>query len=57
MSVALTCPRCGSRDLRRSRRRSVERLVSWLRYFPFRCMRCAHRFVGRAVQYAHPMSS
>ena len=41
----LTCPRCKSEIVRRSRRKTAgERLASLLRVFPFRCQLCQHRF-------------
>jgi hypothetical protein len=42
---ALTCPRCKSEIVRRSRRQTPgERLASLVRVFPFRCQLCRHRF-------------
>lgn len=40
------CPRCGSREVRRSRRRSQwEWLLRAIRLYPFRCEGCKHRFL------------
>lgn len=42
----LVCPRCGSEDVRRSRRRRVEHLVSWIGVLPYRCDACSRRFLS-----------
>ncbi|HJL18691.1 MAG TPA: hypothetical protein RMH99_23720 [Sandaracinaceae bacterium LLY-WYZ-13_1] len=38
------CPRCGSVDVRRSRRRPPDRWLSLIGLFPWRCLRCTRRF-------------
>jgi hypothetical protein len=38
------CPSCASASIRRSHRRSIERLWSWIGLYPFRCLSCEHRF-------------
>ena len=44
-SLALHCPRCGKSFVRRSHRQGViERLVSLVYVYPFRCQVCAYRF-------------
>ncbi len=46
--MPLDCPKCGSRDLRYSRRRTAgERVRSWIGVRPLRCRDCRHRFVER----------
>jgi hypothetical protein len=42
---SLKCPKCGSQQVRRSRRRGVERLLSLARIYPFRCEHCCERFL------------
>jgi len=42
---SMFCPVCGSNNCVRSRRRStMERVLSWIGVFPFRCHDCSHRF-------------
>jgi hypothetical protein len=41
------CPRCQSRVVRRSKRRSFEHVLSWFAVFPFRCGECDRRFLAR----------
>jgi transposase-like protein len=43
------CPRCASAAVRRSHRRGVERLLSLLAIYPFRCKSCHSRFWRLAV--------
>lgn len=41
----LNCENCGSRNLRRSHRRSViDRITALVGVYPFRCLDCKHRF-------------
>lgn len=42
MAALRTCPRCGSKETVRSRRRPVEHLL--LLFRPFRCTDCQYRF-------------
>ena len=45
--VELRCPKCHSEVVRRSRRSGIlERLLSALYLYPFRCERCDHRFTA-----------
>jgi len=45
MSDALQCPRCGWPEVRRTRRVGfLERLLSMIYIYPFRCGRCLHRY-------------
>lgn len=45
-----TCPRCQKNLTRRSKRQGlVERVISLLYAYPFRCQLCAHRFL--AIQW------
>ena len=45
MSATPECPRCGNPDVRRTRRVGfIERLLSLVYVYPFRCARCLHRF-------------
>jgi hypothetical protein len=43
------CPRCSSEETRRSARRGIERVLSWVGLYPFRCEACNGRFYGIAV--------
>jgi hypothetical protein len=43
------CPRCSSDETRRSARRGIERVLSLVGVYPFRCERCAARFLRLAV--------
>ena len=44
----LTCPRCGASEPRRSHRRGgLERLLSYVGWYPFRCTTCQYRFRAR----------
>ncbi len=46
--MSLVCPKCGSRNLRYSRFRSLsERLWSWFGIRPLRCRECRLRFLER----------
>jgi DNA-directed RNA polymerase subunit RPC12/RpoP len=47
-SPPAACPRCGSRDVDRSRRRRFEQLVAVLGWYPFRCHACSRRFLRRS---------
>ena len=39
------CPRCGSREVARSRtRHALERLGKFAGVYPYRCLVCCHRF-------------
>ena len=39
------CPICGGRNVRRSDSvRFEDKIMNWLRYNPFRCRTCQHRF-------------
>src|SRR5438093_5834922 len=38
------CPRCTSTAVRRSHRKGIERLLSLLGIYPFRCENCSYRF-------------
>jgi hypothetical protein len=43
--TTLRCPRCGGTDVRRARRHgALERLLSALYIYPFRCQHCQRRF-------------
>jgi hypothetical protein len=44
-----TCPDCGETHVGRTNRRGLERLLSALYVYPFRCRMCGHRFL--AVQW------
>lgn len=48
----MNCPACGDHEVRRSRRRVLERILSAFGLFPYRCQRCDARFLrfgaGRA---------
>lgn len=45
------CPICGGRNVRRSESvRFEDRVMNWLRYNPFRCRTCQHRFYKRPDQ-------
>jgi predicted Zn-ribbon and HTH transcriptional regulator len=49
--MPITCPNCGSRNLRYSRFRSFsERGWSWLGIRPLRCRDCRLRFIDRTWQ-------
>ena len=54
----LPCPRCSRVFVQRTRCRGLfERVGSLLMIYPFRCMRCGHRFRAkqRGVRYVrHP---
>jgi hypothetical protein len=41
----MTCPRCASPETRRSQRRGLETVLSWIGFWPFRCERCDARFL------------
>jgi len=41
---SLMCPRCRSTVVRRSQRRGIERLLSVIALYPFRCEDCRTRF-------------
>jgi len=41
------CPRCGSLDLTRSRRRAWDYPPSWFGLLPYRCLCCLARFHRR----------
>lgn len=46
MSSTRPCPRCGGRDIRRSRRRGFwEHLLSKAGFFPYSCRSCRNRFI------------
>jgi predicted Zn-ribbon and HTH transcriptional regulator len=47
-SKPVRCPRCTSTVVRRSHRRGIERLVSVLALYPFRCEDCGIRFMRLA---------
>jgi hypothetical protein len=51
MATLHTCPRCGSKQVRRSHRRGmIERFISKvLPIAPYRCAGCDHRFTGRTT--------
>ena len=49
LSGCLLCPRCASSAVRRSHRRGLERLLSLLAVYPFRCESCHARFWQLAV--------
>ena len=42
MSLLRKCPHCGCKDVTRSRRKHIERLLLWLK--PYRCVGCNRRF-------------
>jgi hypothetical protein len=43
--MILSCPECGSRQLRRSHRRSLlEKMGRWFGYVSIRCLDCSERF-------------
>jgi hypothetical protein len=44
-SQGMNCPRCASTEIRRSQRRGLETLLSWIGFWPFRCERCDARFL------------
>jgi hypothetical protein len=41
----MRCPRCQTTNTRRSARRGLETLLSWVGFWPFRCERCDLRFL------------
>lgn len=42
---AIQCPKCHqSQYVRRSRRQGKDRVLSWIKLFPYRCQSCLHRF-------------
>jgi hypothetical protein len=47
------CPRCGSDDTRRSKRRGAERLLSHVGLWPYRCGACGERFHRWSLHPAH----
>jgi len=47
MTLLRKCPRCGSHDTARSRRKLFERLLFRLK--PYRCGSCQHRFFSRVT--------
>jgi hypothetical protein len=53
------CPRCGSKDVYRSRRRGIEHLFSIFGFYPFFCeeLACHKRFYRRTRRFAKPTSS
>jgi hypothetical protein len=45
------CPICGGRNVRRSESvRFEDKMMGWLKYNPFRCRTCQHRFYKRPDQ-------
>ena len=49
------CPLCGGRNVRRSESmRFEDKVMGWLRYAPFRCRTCQHRFYKRPEQCGPP---
>jgi hypothetical protein len=50
ISEFLLCPRCASSAVQRSHRRGIERLLSLLAVYPFRCQACHSRFWRLAVK-------
>jgi transposase-like protein len=49
------CPICGGRNVRRSESiRFEDRIMGFLRYNPFRCRTCQHRFFKRPEQHGIP---
>lgn len=51
-SFTLHCKKCGSVNLRQSRRQSLGDFLSILRGgSPVRCVDCGHRFVGNLLQF------
>ena len=56
---AMGCPRCGSGDARRSRRRGLERLLSLFGIWPYRCSACGERFhrLGTPSDASHAAST
>jgi hypothetical protein len=53
------CPRCGSPDVYRSRRRKIEYLFSLAGFYPFFCeeLTCKKRFYRRTRRFAKPVPS
>jgi hypothetical protein len=53
------CPKCGSQDVYRSRRRKPEKILSVLGFYPFHCEdnTCNHRFYRRTRRFAKPVPS
>lgn|GEM_PF-1071177 len=47
-----TCPQCGSASIRPAHNRSLlERVFSFLGFYPGRCQDCAHRFLARPFTF------
>jgi|GEM_PF-5783720 len=44
MKSEQSCTGCGSDDLYRSRRRTVDHVLSWGNLYPYRCAGCGARF-------------
>jgi hypothetical protein len=53
------CPRCGSRDVYRSRRNALEKIFSIFGFYPFLCEErtCGKRFYRRTRYHAKPQPS
>jgi predicted Zn-ribbon and HTH transcriptional regulator len=52
----MLCPRCKADHAHRSHRKGVvERLGSWIGYYPYRCRECGYRFLQ--FRYAIPPES
>jgi anaerobic ribonucleoside-triphosphate reductase len=51
------CPKCGSRDVYRSRRRGLDKLWSIAGFYPFSCEEtfCKKRFYRRTRRFAKPV--
>ena len=53
-TVPLSCPRCSSTEVRRSRRTSLlEHVAALVLLYPYRCRRCMHRFFTALERIRH----
>ncbi len=53
------CPRCGSQEVYRSRRRGLDKVISLFGLYPFSCngFGCKKRFYRRTRRFAKPVPS
>jgi hypothetical protein len=42
--MAIACPKCRERSIRRSHRRLLDIMLRWIGMVPLRCNLCEHRF-------------